>query len=1537
MSGLGHSDVDFDAMTPSCPAQLGRYAIGDEIARGGMGVIYRATDTVLGREVAVKLLQHRFDAASAAARRFVDEARITGQLQHPGIPAIHDLGTFPDGRPFLAMKLIKGRTLQELLNDRGGPGSFNLIAVFEQVCQAVGYAHAHGVIHRDLKPANVMIGAFGEVQVMDWGLAKVLMAGDGTPRRRDEDPDATIGTEIRSIREADAGTQAGSMLGTPAFMPPEQAIGAIDQIDQRSDVFGLGAVLCTILTGKPPYIGADTESTRQLAARAKLDDAFARLDACGAEPDFVALCKRCLSPEKSDRPADAGVVAKAVADLRAAADERARRAELERVRAEGERAKAEAETREQRKRRRVQLALAATVALLVAGGVAFGWYQDRQARDERLSRTADAVATLLLQCEDALRADNAYDAQRTLEQAEKWAAEGGTDDLVDRFARCRTDLAMLRELDDIDTFRSFVVDNKLPDAKEVAARWKTAFAGYGVKPGETQSSESSARITVSLIRERLIATLDLWLVFDPSATVREILAEADANPYRDAIREATVVRDRKRVADLADQPEALSQPAGFTAALGQHRGAIPGQRRREVLEAALRARPGNLSLLIALGGSYPINQRQGADERLRWHQAAVAAHPRSALAHNSLGIALSDKGAWDAAILAYRDVVRLDPNNAAGHNNLGNALKRTGDLDRAIAAYKEAIRLNPDRATISHTNLGTALRDKNDLDGAITSFKDALRIEPKHESAHYHLMAALKAKGGLDGAIAACQEAIRFNPQDAAAYHDLGNALRDKKDLDGAIDAYKKAIQLDAKFVLARANLGLAWKEKGDLDEAIAAYWAAIRVDPNNEGVYLRLRQCYVAKGDPDGAVKAAQEAVLLFPTASLAHHCLGDAFQFDKKDAQAAVPAYKKAISLNPIHAYSHNNLGTALRSTGDLDGAIVAFQEALRLEPRFGQAHHNLRTALRAKGGPDAALAEYREAVRFNPDDATAHAWLAEALRDKKELDAAIAEAKEAIRLDPKIALAHAALAHALHDKKNLDAAIAAYHKALELDPNHGFRRLRLGMALKDKGDLDGAIAAFRRVIEVAGDPNRATAQANLGHALRAKGDLDGAIAAYWDVIRSNPRSQEALNNLLRLYADKGDPDGAVTAAQEAIRLFPNAFLTHHALGDALQFHKKDSMAAIPAYKKAIRLNPNHAWSHHNLGLALRSTGNLNGAIESLREAVRLDPRFGAARRQLAKTLEDKNDLAAAVAVYQGAIERSPKDWSLHFDLANVLAANKDLDGAIAAYKEAVRLNPKNGWAHSALGETLRNKKDLKGAMAAHEAALRLEPKNSVFVARLGHALLNKKELDKAIAAYRDAIRLAPSQHHPGVPHWYSCLGRALKDKGDLDGAVVALREAVRLAPKGAHVRELFVEALKQKGDLLGAVESLGEAVRLTPDNGQLHSLLARLLATGPDGVRDGKRAVELATRACELCKWKFPGRLDTLAAAYAEIGDFDQAVTYQKKALAASHPEWEKGEGKDARQRLELYTQQRPYRDPAVVLRQPPPQLKPASTVP
>jgi hypothetical protein len=287
-----------------------------EIARGGMGVVLRVRDEARDCDVAVKVLLEKYQHKAQLVRRFLEEAQITAQLQHPGIVPVYDAGQLDNGRPYFTMQLVQGRTLARVLDDRTDPADDRpaLLRVFEQVCWTLAHAHSRGVVHRDLKPANVMVTPAGEALVMDWGLAKVLPGSPvHLPNREQADDDvagldAECGTDTGGW--ADAGTQVGTVLGTPAYMPPEQARGEVESVDERCDVFGLGAILCDILTGQPPFIGGDAIRLARRAARADLADAFARLNACGADAALVALAKRCLAADPANRPHDAGELAR---------------------------------------------------------------------------------------------------------------------------------------------------------------------------------------------------------------------------------------------------------------------------------------------------------------------------------------------------------------------------------------------------------------------------------------------------------------------------------------------------------------------------------------------------------------------------------------------------------------------------------------------------------------------------------------------------------------------------------------------------------------------------------------------------------------------------------------------------------------------------------------------------------------------------------------------------------------------------------------------------------------------------------------------------------------------------------------------------------------------------------------------------------------------------------------------------------------------------------------------------------------------------
>jgi eukaryotic-like serine/threonine-protein kinase len=230
-----------------------RYRLLEPVARGGMGVVYAAEDKNLQRRVALKVLDVP-GSDGELANRLILEARVLARLEHPGIVPVHDVGTLGDGRVFYTMKFVEGQRLDryiatlESVPDR--------LRLFQRICDAVGFAHARGVLHRDLKPANIMVGPFGEVLVMDWGLAKILRANPAGHSNA-TDPDATIFEKKNLPSSQDSATEIsvvtghGTVLGTPGYMSPEQASGDVEHLDARSDIFSLGALLRFLLTNHP--------------------------------------------------------------------------------------------------------------------------------------------------------------------------------------------------------------------------------------------------------------------------------------------------------------------------------------------------------------------------------------------------------------------------------------------------------------------------------------------------------------------------------------------------------------------------------------------------------------------------------------------------------------------------------------------------------------------------------------------------------------------------------------------------------------------------------------------------------------------------------------------------------------------------------------------------------------------------------------------------------------------------------------------------------------------------------------------------------------------------------------------------------------------------------------------------------------------------------------------------------------------------------------------------------------------------------------
>ncbi len=774
-----YHDTDPETTAPPAgfPPHAGQCRLVGEIGRGGMGVVLRGRDPFFDRALAVKVLLARPADHPDLARRFLAEARLTGRLQHPGVPPVHEQGSLDDGRPYFTMKLIEGRTLDAHLKDRADPlhDLPRFVTVFGQVCQTVGYAHSLRIVHRDLKPANVMVGAFGEVQVMDWGLAKEVGA-------RGEDAAA----EDRASESGDTFlTMAGQAVGTPAYMPPEQARGAHDELDERADVFGLGAILCKVLTGHAPYRGTSGAAVIEMARGADLAEARERLSACGADPELIRLALACLDPEPAGRPRDAAAVAAAVTAYQTGVADRLKAAEIDR-------AAAQVRARAERGKRRLTVALAAVV--LAAGATAgVVWNRLQQQRRTRQTQTVQQASEALgkarlldeqaaaVPLTDLARWREAETLRRAAlaaaEQADQAATAGEPDpqtrqEVDDLLPRLRgeaeatsRDRAMIETLhavryvttdvlDDDGMDRHLathgnedgIVSNRAPGAR----RYAQVFRDYGIDVEAMSADAVVAAVGGRRIRTQLVAALFDWLRL------------TDAGPLRDKL---------LRVARSAVPGAATDQ---FCDAIARDDGAA--QETIAATPAVVKLPvPAVLMLADALFQDHRVRPAVAVLRRVQRE------HPDDYWVNTRLGEYLAFVGGTDAPRMAeatrfFNAALVGQPRGITARVRLADAMSFTGDYDDAEAAYRGVLTDQPGLVYV-RVKLAIFLVVAGRHDEALEESRRAVAQRPQSAFVHEAHGSICTMIGRYDDAVAACREAVRIRPEIGAYFSSLGNAL----------------------------------------------------------------------------------------------------------------------------------------------------------------------------------------------------------------------------------------------------------------------------------------------------------------------------------------------------------------------------------------------------------------------------------------------------------------------------------------------------------------------------------------------------------------------------------------------------------------------------------------------------------------------------------------------------------------------------------------------------------------------------------------
>ncbi len=969
------SAPDHGRVGADVPATVGPYRLIDELGRGGFGVVFRGFDPRLQRPVAVKMIRDVVAADEETVGRFVREARAVARLSHPGIVPVFEVGSDQAGRPFIAMGLVDGPSLETVLRTAPMPAK-RIAEVGRAVALALHHAHCHGVVHRDVKSQNILIDASGEPHLVDFGLAGEIAGGEG------------------------GFTRTGDIIGTPGYLAPEQALGDRDASGRPPvDVWALGAVLYRAVAGKAPFVGSSALAGIQMT----ITDDPVRLRSIdpSVPPDLETIVMRCLEKDAAARYPSAAAVAADLGRFLAGVPIEARRpGGFERA---------------VRWARRHRILAACAGVLVVAAVASLGLFVEMRRRV--LAERAFAEERRLALLEGArgwaqaswIRFQDAPRDSRTL-------ALGL--DAVEAAAAYR---AVTLE-DPVAVAHAFAVTMAYGEVALSFEQWDVAAAAFArarmLGVDETRAAEAIERVASarSADAEERRAAVDAVIASARAGELRGPRASEDAlfvlvargglDALERLIGELESITDELLVAlRVALSPEDRALSIGEVAALDAWLDAAPGTSlaspddtrivnglfRDRMLRANARALHGNTVTDVrdiladaqrsAVGPAARTVARLCGDALGRLGDAralpalirhlSVEQDGREAVA---VGIAIVRIGRPDAI-----ERVRAEADGSAGGFGRGSRFWREVARYLPVVSGDPSVEAAEDVAALRET--AERRFERGELADALADLDRALALEPDHASTLELRGMVRRARGDLEGALEDYDRALALEPTRAATLVNRGNVRMLRGDADGAFADYDAAVTAGPADPSTWANRAAARIERGDLRTALVDLDRSLRLDPDLIFALLTRATCYRALREVERARADLDRALRLQPAHPRALEIRG-IVRAESGDLAGADEDLSAVIELRPGAADVWNHRAIVRRRAGDLAGSESDHTRAIELSPRPNYVAGRAQARER-RGDLEGAIADWERFVELapgGPDAATIRAHLDE-----------------------------------------------------------------------------------------------------------------------------------------------------------------------------------------------------------------------------------------------------------------------------------------------------------------------------------------------------------------------------------------------------------------------------------------------------------------------------------------------------------------------------------------------------------------------------